>query len=56
MIIMFMFIMMILFLFVCFVGSDVLSEEMTKACVIYAQWLVDASKVSEDDKVKYTDL
>jgi len=35
------------------VCSEVLSEEMLKACAVYAQWLVDASKVTEDDKVKY---
>lgn len=25
---------------------------MMKACFIYSQWLLDASKVSEEDKVK----
>ena len=37
---------------VCCSHSDVLSDEMMKSCVIYSQWLVDASKVSDDDKVK----
>jgi len=35
------------------VNREVLSEEMTKACSVYAQWLIDASKVTEDDKVNY---
>jgi len=29
-----------------------LSDEMMKACVIYSQWLLDASKVCDEDKVK----
>jgi len=30
-----------------------LNEDMLRACSVYAQWLADASKVTEDDKVKY---
>jgi len=33
-------------------GREVLGEEMLKACSVYAQWLVDASKVTDDEKVK----
>jgi len=34
-------------------SRDVLSDEMHKACSVYGQWLVDASTVSDDDKVPY---
>lgn len=38
---------------VLIVSRGVLSDEMQKACSIYGQWLVDASKVTEDEKVPY---
>ena len=30
---------------------DVFGDEMQRACVVYGQWLVDASQVTDDDKV-----
>jgi len=28
-----------------------MSNEMLQACLLYSRWLVDASKVTDDDKV-----
>jgi len=36
---------------VVLVCREVLNDEMFKACTVYAQWLVDSSSVTDDDKV-----
>jgi len=40
-----------LMLCVFVVDREVLSDEMMKACLVYSQSLVDASTVTDDEKV-----